>query len=263
MAEALDWSLSKLIRIETGAQRVSVTDLRAMLGLYGVTDARTVDELISAARASRGQPWWHAYRDVISPQFAQYLGHEGIASSFQVFHPFAIPGLLQTGEYATEVLSVFMDPAQARRVAEFRMERQERLLANGYLTFEFILNEEALYRWVGGAAVMVRQLQHLIDVTEQLNVSVRDRSFPGLALIRGFGGSFVILYSEVTKESMAFLEGASGDQLIKEDLDSVSRYQIYFERLRDLALPADQGKSLLQELIDHHQRDAKAASATM
>src|SRR4051812_5778759 len=39
-AEAMDWSLSKLIRIETGDVRVSTNDLRAMLTYYTVDPER-------------------------------------------------------------------------------------------------------------------------------------------------------------------------------------------------------------------------------
>ena len=47
-AERLEWSLSKLIRIEAGTVGVSVTDLRAMLQLYGVTKQSLVDGLTEA-----------------------------------------------------------------------------------------------------------------------------------------------------------------------------------------------------------------------
>jgi transcriptional regulator with XRE-family HTH domain len=51
-AAALDWSLSKMTRIETGAAGVSVCDLRALLGLYQVSEAGT-GPLIEMARTAR------------------------------------------------------------------------------------------------------------------------------------------------------------------------------------------------------------------
>lgn len=56
-AEALEWSLSKIIRIEAGAVSLSVTDLRALLQRYDVTDPQLVTELEEAARGSKGQRW--------------------------------------------------------------------------------------------------------------------------------------------------------------------------------------------------------------
>ena len=42
VATAMDWSLSKIIRIETGAVGVSTNDLRALLGLYGITQIESL-----------------------------------------------------------------------------------------------------------------------------------------------------------------------------------------------------------------------------
>src|SRR5262245_2951824 len=39
VADSLDWSTSKVIRIENGSNAVSVSDLRALAGLYGLTSA--------------------------------------------------------------------------------------------------------------------------------------------------------------------------------------------------------------------------------
>src|SRR5690554_7402983 len=38
VAEAMEWSLSKVIRIETGAVSVSTSDLRQIRQIYGVVD---------------------------------------------------------------------------------------------------------------------------------------------------------------------------------------------------------------------------------
>src|SRR5580698_10933012 len=161
-SEKLDWSLSKVIRIEAGAQGLSVTDLKAMCETYAVTDEELIATLTAAARGSRGPSWWSQYRDLISPQLALYLDHEDAASSVRVFHPLLVPGLLQTEDYAVALLSEHPDEGhRLDPITEFRMRRQERLFQRSELEFEFILDEEALHRWIGGAAAMRRQLQHL------------------------------------------------------------------------------------------------------
>src|ERR1700761_4457761 len=78
-AQALDWSMSKLVRIEAGSVGVSITDLRALLALYGVDDTDQVNELVTMARASKERPWFSKYEKVLSPAFAQYLGYEDSA----------------------------------------------------------------------------------------------------------------------------------------------------------------------------------------
>ena len=157
-AERLSWSQSKLIRIENGAVGVSVTDLQAMLQLYGVTDAATIEDLSDAALHSRGTSWWSGFRDVVSPQFATYLRQEGSASSIGAFHPHLIPGLLHTEEYAAGLLEPHTTGEKAHRIVQMRQQRQQSLLGReDALEAVFMFGEEALYRWIGGPAVMQRQ----------------------------------------------------------------------------------------------------------
>jgi transcriptional regulator with XRE-family HTH domain len=248
-AGALDWSLSKLIRIEAGAQGLSVTDLKALFDLYGMTDEQLVTTLKAAARGSRGQSWWSSYRDVVSPQFARYLGHESAASSFRIFHPLLVPGLLHTDAYAAALLGAHPEPERAHRIVELRMERQDRLFTRKDLQFAFVLDEEALHRWVGGARVMQQQLQHLLDMSERPNVSVQIVPFSAGAH-PGLRGPFIFLRLDQTDEDLLFLESVSGDQLIRDDPEQIARYTAHFERLRELALPDEQGNALIKGLID-------------
>ena len=56
VAAAMDWSLSKLIRIEKGTVGISTSDLRSLLGHYGVRDADRINTLIRLAKSSRERP---------------------------------------------------------------------------------------------------------------------------------------------------------------------------------------------------------------
>src|SRR5687768_2658871 len=55
VAEALDWSPSKLLRIEKGQLNISKSDLIALLGYYEVSDKNRVDELIEMAKVAKSQ----------------------------------------------------------------------------------------------------------------------------------------------------------------------------------------------------------------
>ncbi len=54
VARAMNWSPSKLIRIETGYWDVSSNDLKALLSHYGVKDKARVNKLLELARSTRG-----------------------------------------------------------------------------------------------------------------------------------------------------------------------------------------------------------------
>src|SRR5262252_1823693 len=97
-ATALEWSLSKVVRIESGVVRVSTTDLRAMLDQYKITDPRRVADLLSMARAARQPRWWSKYREFASQRYLEFVEFEQAAAETLHFQPLFIPGTLQTRE---------------------------------------------------------------------------------------------------------------------------------------------------------------------
>jgi transcriptional regulator with XRE-family HTH domain len=259
-AEQLEWSLSKLIRIEAGTVGVSVTDLRAMLQLYGVTSQALIDNLTEAARGSKGQLWWSQYRESITPQFAQYLGQEGSASSIRVFHPFLIPGLLHTEEYAFELQRVHDEGAPTRRAVALRMERQRKLLGRDKPPqVTFLLGQEALYRWIGGPAIMGRQLRRLLEVMSGPGASVQIVPFSA-GSYAGTIGSFVLLGLD-SGEDLLFAEGVSGELASRGDQEKIGRFTEYFDTMRDLALPDDQARALVEGRVSEFEEAAKSAAA--
>src|SRR5437868_11748789 len=96
VAKAMEWSPSKIIRIECGDVAVSISDLRALLNYYGVSDESKVDELLDIARSARGVSFYDKFSDLLKPGFATYLAFEGSASLIRHYDPIWIPGLLQT-----------------------------------------------------------------------------------------------------------------------------------------------------------------------
>jgi hypothetical protein len=53
VAQAMDWSPSKMLRIETGMVGISTADLRALLSYYNVKDKQETERLVGLARAAR------------------------------------------------------------------------------------------------------------------------------------------------------------------------------------------------------------------
>jgi len=100
VARAMDWSLSKLMRIERGEVSVSTNDLRALLNHYGVKEKGKVNGLLELARSARGSSFYDQYADLLKPGFKEYLAYEASASVIRQYEPVLIPGLLQTEEYA-------------------------------------------------------------------------------------------------------------------------------------------------------------------
>jgi transcriptional regulator with XRE-family HTH domain len=53
VAAAMDWSPSKMLRIEAGVVGISTNDLRALLDCYHIDDEGQTEELLSLVRGSR------------------------------------------------------------------------------------------------------------------------------------------------------------------------------------------------------------------
>src|SRR3954464_15858397 len=99
VADALDWSLSKFVRIEGGQVGLSITDLKALLLHYGITDRDRVEKYVQMAKAGKQPGWWDAYKRTNSAEFVKFLGLESAAVILRQYQLHLVPGLLQVPEY--------------------------------------------------------------------------------------------------------------------------------------------------------------------
>lgn len=257
----MDWSLSKVIRMETGQVGVSITDLKALLAYYGVTDSVEVDRLVAIARAAKEPPWWAPYRGQADKAFLDSLGYEAAASIVRTFEPVLVPGLLQTEEYALEVLGV-TSPQQPDTLARLRLERQERLLNPDGPQLHFILDESVVARVVGSPAVMRRQVRRLLELAEHPQITLRILPFTA-GLYSYFRTPYVlfefdaqdgrdddvVLYIERQDQEHIVHESASGD-----NDNAPARYLEAFFSIEQLA-PRDRVQPLLEAALDRLTAD--------
>src|SRR5215467_12500520 len=100
VAEAMEWSPSKIIRIEAGSVGISTNDMKALLRLYRIEDSARTEKLLALARIARERS--ANYRDA-PPRLLQFIEYEAAASIIRGFQQLAVPGILQTEEYARTV----------------------------------------------------------------------------------------------------------------------------------------------------------------
>jgi transcriptional regulator with XRE-family HTH domain len=246
VAEAMDWSLSKLIRIEAGTVGISTNDLRALLGLYRITDPAEVEPLVELARAARRKPWWAGYRDALpSAPFMAMIGLEADTSMLRHFQPITVPGLLQTEAYARTILRDAtrgeLAPSEIEARVTVRLARQRDVIDGpDPPTLVAILDESVLRRVSGDKHVMRDQLRHLLASAERPTVTLRVMPFS--AGPYPLYGQFVILsFPDEADTDVVYLEAALEDTLIEDPAD-VAPYDAAFRRLLDKAL--DPKKSL-------------------
>lgn len=239
VADSLDWSPSKVIRIEQGAVRIGVTDLRALLDLYEVSDPAAVTELSEMARESKKLPFAE-YRDVMSAEAVRYLQYEANALRIRQVALEVVPGLLQTEEYSRALFDAYgMASERADKLVESRKERQGLFERASPPEIFYIVDESVLRRAVGGPKVMGHQIDHLVAMSQLPNVSIQVLRFsagahPALA------GPFIHLeFPAENDPDVIFIENTLGDTLFRDDPDITTKYLDQFWKLEDLASPPD------------------------
>jgi transcriptional regulator with XRE-family HTH domain len=249
-ARRLDWSGSKISRIETGQSRAQTGDVRDLLDVYSVT-GDPAEALVQLAREARKRGWWTAYNDVFT---GTYVGLEAEASAMRTYEPQIIPGPLETEDYTRALIRAALvraDADEIERRVQARMARQEILTRPDAPEIWAVLDEPVIRRPVGGPAVMKAQLRHLIDVTAAPNSTITLQVLPlAVGSHPGLSGPFVILdFPSSEDPPVVYLETGT-DGLYLEETAEIERYNLVFDHLRASALSARESASLIARLAE-------------
>jgi transcriptional regulator with XRE-family HTH domain len=252
VVKELDWSISKLIRIENGSVGISVTDLRALAGVYRA-DPEIIEELVKLARVTRKRQWWSAYRHMLSPTYREFIGYESDASMLMHMHPTLVPGLLQTEGYIRAIIpSTALAPSSPERLEAFvaiRRRRQEEVLYGSHPPeYTALIDEAVLRRQVGGVEVMREQLEHLARISDKL-VHVAVLPF-GTGGHPGMQGAFTIMdFASPEEESVLFLETAFGNPIQREPQE-VALYREAFRAMLDRCVRGGDATAYIRAVAD-------------
>ncbi len=247
VAEKLLCSATKVSRLETGARRPSLRDVRDLCVLYGVDEASSI-ELMSLARGAREQGWWTQYEDL---NLDPLIGLEQDAIAITCYSMYYMPALLQTEDYARTIIKAIapkIDTAIHQQRVEVRMRRQQLLDSADRPRYRILLDEAALRRRVGGPAVMAAQFDKVLDAARQGKAAVQVIPFE-VGEYAAVDAYFVLLdFDEESNLSpVVFIEGLTGNQYI-ERTANIARYREAIESLRDSALSPRDSLSFMQEL---------------
>jgi transcriptional regulator with XRE-family HTH domain len=175
-AKELERSEPTLWRIEAGQVAVRALDVEQMCRLYGAKEEMT-KALMALARETKAKGWWQTYGDVVPEWFDLFVGLEAAATRMDEYEHSVVPGLFQTEGYARTVISAEHPDESGGEIArqvELRLGRQAILRRPiDPPVLRVALRESVLRSLVGGAAVMANQLDHLAEVSEMPNVSLR------------------------------------------------------------------------------------------
>jgi transcriptional regulator with XRE-family HTH domain len=251
-AEAIRGSHSKISRMEHGRVGFKDRDVADLLTLYGVTDPEVRDGLLSLAREAGNPGWWHDYGDLLPHWFEPYISLEAAASVIRNYEVQFVPGLLQTHDYAREVIRLgypaITEQELSRRV-DLRMGRQRLLDRSAPPRLWAALDEAVLRRPIGGPGVMRGQVARLIEMAEHPAVTVQIVPFSAGGHSAA-GGPFAILrFAEPELSDVVYLEQLTSALYLEKPAD-VDRYLEVIERLCVQAETAADSVKLLQQIHD-------------
>jgi len=250
-AAHLGCTQAKIGRFETAKRSPSVGDVSALLDFYAV-DAAEREQLINLARDARKRGWWHSYSDVLPEWYETYVGLEAEASSMHTYESEAIPGLLQTEEYAYAITKSTLiratEPEITRRV-ELRMQRQDRITGAQPLDLWAVIGETALRRCVGGPAVLRRQLEHVRKLAELPNVTVQVMPLDAGAHPAQAGPFVILRYSNHIDPDVVYLETHVGGLYLERE-NELCKYATMMDHLRAHAIDPEGSDAALLERIE-------------
>lgn len=255
VARALEWSPSKLIRVEGGHSSITRVDLDALLNRYGVPSDDHRERLQELNRGAKAPSWWDSYRSDIAAPYLNYVGYEAGASSIRQFPGTVVPGLLQTTEYAEALTTSAVEAIDVAPVVKLRIQRQSELAQRSDPPRqEYVLDEAVIRRHIGidnDPGIMPNQL-HLIADTAARSELITVRVIPFKAGAHpGLSGAFTLLEFEGDLPDLVYLDPGRAELAISaSDSTKVSEYAGNFEELLDRALPENESIAFIRSAAE-------------
>ncbi|MBE1574884.1 helix-turn-helix domain-containing protein [Amycolatopsis roodepoortensis] len=241
-------SESKISRLELGRVGFKERDVADLLTMYGMTDPAERQQFLDMVKESNEPGWWRRYGDLMPSWFNDLVGLEEAAARIQVWEPLYVTGLLQTEDYARAIMSHgrkdMVNEQVDRRVA-LRMRRQKMLSRPDAPRLWLVLDESVLYRPIGDREVLKGQIDHLLEMIQQPNISVQvlpfDRS--GYSADSAFS---LLRFAEEELPNIAYTEYLTGAHYI-DKREEIERYSRALDMLAVDAETPDRSRQMLMK----------------
>lgn len=172
LAGAAEMTPSKISRIETGNITPAPDDIQTIATVLGAPQSDTLDLVRRAQALSDDITSWNLiFRDGLAEAQRQTRETEAKARCIRVFHPTAIPGLLQLPMYTEAVIKEFATHGEDDlKLAIAERSRRQESLYDAEREFHFTIPESVLYNRYAVPALMEHQIQWVATLTNRPNV---------------------------------------------------------------------------------------------
>jgi transcriptional regulator with XRE-family HTH domain len=249
VAEKLLCSATKISRAETGARRPTLRDVRDLCEIYHV-DADTSEELMQLARQAREPGWWAEFSDL---DLEPFIGMEQDAVAITCFGMYSVPALLQTEDYAREIIKAIapkIDPDVLAHRVKARMLRQRLLEPPKPTRYRALLDEAVLHRQIGGPSAMKAQLDKMLDLVHEEKATIQVVPFEvgGYAAIDS-NFDYLEFGEDSPLTGSVYVEGLVKNSIFERPSE-LKRYSEALDYLRDTALSPRDSAKRIQEIRD-------------
>ncbi|MFH8567752.1 helix-turn-helix domain-containing protein [Streptomyces sp. NPDC017993] len=235
LAEETNYDRTYLNRLESGERLSKLPVMVALDEAYG-----TGGLLVRLWKLARLDSFKDKYR-----LFMQYEAKATILHSYAI----AVPGLLQTEDFARVVLSSTPTPISPDELEEAvvaRLGRQE-LLQRGRPHMRLILDESALRRPAPDPVIWHHQLARIAQAADDPHMTIQ--VLPLTAGVHGLMGGSLWLLWMADGSAVAYLEGNKSGELL-EDAAEIAGYRLFYDRLRDVALSPPDSAAFIRQLME-------------
>ncbi|MCC9306367.1 helix-turn-helix transcriptional regulator [Kitasatospora sp. RB6PN24] len=247
LAALCGWNAAKTSRIINAKTGPSDADIRAWCTACGADDQAA--DLIARSRQADAMflEWRRMERNGLRAAQESVRPLYERTQRFRAYAPWLLPGLVQTREYTTAILSAIRDRRglvdDVPGAVEERMARQHVLHGGGH-RFVLLVEESVLRNGLGGPEVMREQLHHLLAVGRLPAVSLgvipfrpdRERAWP----VEGFW---------IYDTEQVSVELVSGYLTITQPTE-IAIYGRVFAELGELAVHGMKARQLINAALD-------------
>ncbi|MCC3778681.1 Scr1 family TA system antitoxin-like transcriptional regulator [Streptomyces sp. UNOB3_S3] len=247
-AELLGTDRASISNTEAGRFGVSGERVRTWASHYKCPDAAYVDALAAMAE-ERVKGWWEDSRGTISTgalDLAEAEYHAQALTSLQVVY---IPGLLQTEEYARAVFGQSVPklaPLDVQRRVSYRMQRKRVTERSPATPCTFLIHEAALRMIFPGVDGQRRQLERLVEASDQDGISIRVITF-ATGAFPGANSSLTFASGAVPQLDTVALDTAHGSVLLDAQ-SHLENYRCILKRTLETSLPPRKSRDFINRI---------------
>jgi transcriptional regulator with XRE-family HTH domain len=271
VAEAMEWSHSKVIRIESGEVSISPNDLRPLMSYLGIKDRAVTAALIADARIARTrqrQAWYQKpeFREHMSDALRHLIEYEADATEIRNYSTHYIPGPVQTEEYAAALTGSHDELSQETidAVLEARKRRRAAILPRLGSSVEFfcLLDESVFMRPTGGEAVFAAQLRELHRLANEGRIHIRMLPFTLQYPIANNATYDLLFLGDEAGSEVLYRENGIADEII-EDRAVTTRHRERFDQLWQIADSESDTIGFIKARIEHLENTISRGQSTI